>query len=49
MFDLDANLLERTCEGICLNGGSCMLTNNGTKCLCPTGSYGARCENNGIC
>ena len=44
---LDANLLERSCEELCLNGGSCIPTSNGTKCLCPFGFFGDRCQNNG--
>lgn len=47
-LDLDANLLRRTCGGLCLNGGSCTLTTNGTtKCLCPSGFFGDRCDNDG--
>ena len=47
-FNLDANLLMRSCEGQCLNGGSCTLTSNGTKCSCMLGFFGDRCENDGI-
>ena len=47
-FNLDANLLTRSCEGQCLNGGSCTLTSNGTKCSCKLGFFGDRCENDGI-
>ena len=47
-FNLDANLLTRSCEGQCLNGGSCTLTSNGTKCSCNLGFFGDRCQNDGI-
>ena len=48
-FDLDSNLLKRSCEGQCLNGGRCTVTSNGTKCSCVKGFFGDRCENDGIC
>ena len=47
-FYLDANLLKRSCEGFCLNGGTCMLTSKGTSCSCILGFFGDRCENDGI-
>ena len=47
LCNVDANLLERSCEGRCLNNGTCTFTSNGTKCNCPFGFYGERCENNG--
>ena len=36
-FYLDANLLKRSCESFCLNGGTCMLTSKGTSCSCVLG------------
>ena len=47
-FYLDANLLKRSCESFCLNGGTCMLTSKGTSCSCVLGFFGDRCENDGI-
>lgn len=37
-------------ENYCLNGGTCILTENGQMmCLCPDSFYGARCQTRNIC
>jgi hypothetical protein len=44
-FDPKTNCANRSCDGYCENGGSCMLRDNAFSCKCPAGYLGARCEN----
>ncbi|KAG7163365.1 neural-cadherin 2-like 1, partial [Homarus americanus] len=37
--------LENTCTSeTCLNGGRCIPTSTGTRCICPYGTWGSRCK-----
>ncbi|KAK4305007.1 hypothetical protein Pmani_023077, partial [Petrolisthes manimaculis] len=33
-----------TSPGYCLNGGRCVRTSEGDRCICPGGSWGSRCK-----
>ena len=36
--------LADLCDGFCKNGGTCLIESNKTKCICPDGYTGDKCE-----